>query len=260
MTRLLLFSLVLTFASGVAYGTRNSGFTEAELSASPVFGLQANQSNGIYRFSKDIEVLPKAELVKGLYIVDPDRHTVGFTQGEPVTAEFLASGDVAISIVLPVKEQGVMPEKIILSEKEFLRSGLTFVAQGTFAELEASYFSYDQFQEARRGGGGFARGGRAHFRNAAGGSYYGCVAYVCRAIGGCSGSVGNGVGMTNYLRARGWKPVSCSNPPIGAVASWSGGGGAGHTGIWNGSGFCYDLGCGNPGRNYRLKPPCMARR
>jgi hypothetical protein len=47
----------------------------------------------------------------------------------------------------------------------------------------------------------------------------------------------------------GWRsPGNCSSPPVGTVASWSGGWhGKGHTGIWNGRCYASDTVCGNPG-------------
>lgn len=263
MSRIFVFiAITMTFLSGVAYGTRNAEIRPGDSEIAPAMSLVFPRTGGIYRFEKAVELLPKAEYVRGEFIIDPDRHTMSFNAGEPVHVQFLADGDVEIAIVLPDNEEGVMPEKIVVSHKEFERAGLTYLAQGSFFELDTNMYKYDQFDEANgRRSRGYRRSGRMHYRNAAGGVYGGCVAYVCNAIGGCSGKVGNGVGMTGYLRSRGWQPLhSCSNPPNGSVASWSGGPhGKGHTGIWNGSGWCYDLGCGNPGSSYRFRN-CVAPR
>ncbi len=217
--------------------------------------------NGIYRFAQDTEILPRGEYYGDEFVIDPEQPTIGFTAGEPVHVQFLGSGEVEISIVLNDKEQadGEMPDRILLTLEDFQSAGLIFVSEGDFADLHQNFASYESYKEAGRRRGGFSRRGRDHYRNRNGGSYYGCVAYVCRAIGGCVGRVGNGVGMTSYLRRKGWRSVSCSNPPVGAVASWSGGShGKGHTAVWNGRGWCYDLGCANPGRKYRLRD-CVAR-
>lgn len=214
--------------------------------------------NGIYKFTDPAAIMPKVEFINGVRTVTPENYTISFSRNEPVAVEFLANGDVKIKALLPEGEAGEIPEAMIISAEEFDKSGLRFSEEGGYKELYAKHSNDEEYKEARRGRGGFRRSGRMHIRNAAGGSYFGCVASVCSSIGGCVGSVGNGVGMTRYLRARGWHPVSCSNPPVGAVASWSGGSGAGHTGRWNGSGWCYDKGCGDPGSRYRLLN-CVAR-
>jgi len=213
--------------------------------------------DGLYRFTLPTELLPQMEIINGQEIVSPERETVTFEANEPVAVEFLEDGQVLVHILLPTEEIGIIPEAIVISGADFDASGLRMFDHGGFKDLAEKYSAEIETQIASRGG--FSRRGRAHYRNSAGGSYYGCVASVCRAIGGCTGTTGNGKGMTNYLRARGWRSVSCSNPPIGAVASWTGGShGLGHTGRWNGRGWCYDLGCGDPGSKYRLKD-CVAR-
>ncbi len=248
--------LGLIFTSG-AYATAPATSGSETAPQISEFTLKsANENNGLYRFTLPTELLPKAEYINAQKIVAPERETVGFEANEPVAVEFIEDGDVLIHILLPPEEIGLIPEAIVISGAEFDASGLRLFANGGFKDLAKKY-SGDL--EVKVAGRGFNRHGRAHYRNAAGGSYYGCVAWVCRAIGGCSGTTGNGRGMTNYLRNRGWQSVSCSNPPVGAVASWTGGShGLGHTGKWNGSGWCYDLGCGDPGRKYRMKD-CVAR-
>lgn len=222
--------------------------------ASPVPTLL--RMNGIYRFQDSTELLPKTEYVQGTRIVSPEPETMSFNAGEKVAVQFHANGDVLIQAILPEEEIGTIPEAIVVTAAEFEKSLAQMMNNGSLKDLADKYSGYDEYQVAGRG---FRRAGRAHYRNASGGSYYGCVASVCRSIGGCSGITGNGRGMTNYLRARGWRSVSCSSPPVGAVASWTGGShGLGHTGRWNGSGWCYDLGCGNPGSKYRMKD-CVAR-
>gem|GEM_PF-6872085 len=241
-----LFLSILMFAGGTATAISPGQFK-----------VPVNFS-GIYLFENATELLPKVEYINGLRIVSPEPETMSFVKDEPVAVEFLRNGDAVIHVMLTQEEFGVMPETIVIRAEEFARSGLHFAAQGGAKELLENSRWAPSLKEARAGGG-FNRAGRAHYRNAAGGSYYGCVASVCRAIGGCSGTVGNGVGMTSYLRRLGWRSVSCANPPVGAVASWSGGShGLGHTGHWNGSGWCYDLGCGDPGAKYRMKD-CVAR-
>ncbi len=206
---------------------------------------QLIQMNGIYRFEENTELLP----------LDDDQ-TITFSKNEPVAVKFLGEGFVKIGILLSEEEVGIIPESIVILHDQFAASNLVRIENGSFRDLTERYSPDAEVEVAARG---FVRRGRMHYRNSAGGSYYGCVAYVCRAIGGCVGRTGNGRGMTNYLRNRGWRPVSCSNPQKGTVASWTGGShGLGHTAIWNGSGWCYDKGCHDPGRKYRLSN-CVAR-
>ncbi len=223
----------------------------------PIFMNVGLRLNGIYRFQNATELLPKVEYINGERIVSPDRETMSFNAGEPVAVKFRANGDALIQAVLPEEEVGNIPEAIVVSAEDFEKSLTQMMSNGGLKDLADKYSAYDEVQVAGRHYG--RRRGRAHYRNARGGSYFGCVASVCRSIGGCSGSTGSGRGMTNYLRRQGWRTASCSNPPIGAVASWTGGRhGSGHTGRWNGRGWCYDLGCGNPGPSYRMKD-CVAR-
>ncbi len=236
-----------------------SDYKDAPQSVNGSFGPDRIIVNGIFKFADNVVLAPKVEFFGGVRTVDPERPTLSFTKNEPVAVEILADGDVKIDLLVSEGEEGKIPESIIVSAAEFNKSGLKYSEQGGPEELFARYSTDEEYKEARRGGG-YRRGGRMHIRNAAGGSYGGCVAYVCNAIGGCTGTVGNGVGMTNYLRNRGWRGYcNPSSPNRGDVASWSGGrGGRGHTGIWNGSGWCYDLGCGNPGSGYHFRN-CVSR-
>ncbi len=224
----------------------------------PSLGNVSFNHDGIYKFTDNAELLPRVEFINGKRIVDPDQHTMTFNRNEPVAVKFLPDGMVKISVHLSEEEKGKLPEEIIISAEDFDRSGLLFLERGDKESLLSNFSSDEEVSEARRSGR-FNRRGRMHYRNRSGGSYYGCVAYVCRAIGGCSGKTGNGKGMVHYLRARGWQRVDCKNPPIGAVASWTGGRhGLGHTGIWKGNGWCYDQGCGDPGSRYRFMNYCVA--
>jgi hypothetical protein len=214
--------------------------------------------DGIYRFRSDAVVKPKVEYINGLKVIDPDQPSISLNRNEPVAVRMLPSGDFEISLLLPDDERGTIPERIAVSAEEFAKLDLDYKTQGNAVDLKRYFSNEEEVQVARRGGG--ARGSvRRHKRFSDGTGYYGCLGWVCNSLGGCSGKIGGGKGMTNYLRRQGWRPVSCSNPPIGAVASWTGGGrGSGHTGRWNGSGWCYDLGCADPGSKFRLKD-CVAK-
>lgn len=234
----------------------STGTTLARISPA-IPGNVSLHLDGIYRFQTSAELLPKVEYINGQRIVAPEPETMTFNAGEPVAVKFNANGDALIQAVLPDNEVGTVPEAIVVTAAEFDKSLTQMMSNGDLKELADKYSGYEEVQVAGRH---FGRRGRAHYRNASGGSYYGCVASVCRSIGGCSGTTGSGRGMTSYLRRKGWHSVSCGSPPVGAVASWSGGRhGKGHTGRWNGSGWCYDLGCGDPGPSYRLRD-CVARR
>jgi hypothetical protein len=250
--------LISIAASSITAGAvQRSEFAESENSGTININGPALRLGGIYQFLDPVKLIPKVEFFGGVRTVTPENYDISFLRNEPVAVEFLKNGDAKITLLLADGEKGEIPEEIIVSAEEFSRSGLRRRADGDAETLKEKYSPDESVEIARRGGGAYRRG-RMHYRNAAGGSYYGCVASVCASIGGCTGSVGNGVGMTGYLkRTRGWRRVSCSNPPIGAVASWSGGSGAGHTGRWNGRGWCYDKGCGDPGRGYHLRE-CVA--
>ena len=215
-------------------------------------------ANGIYRFYDPSTLLPEYEYINGVKVVDPDDMNVHFNRDEHVAVKFLPNGQVRIDLLLSEEEKGTTPESIVISGEAFDKSGLRFVESGDANKLDENYSAYERTDHANLVGG-WARG-RFHLRDSKSGArkYQGCVAYVCSQIGGCSGSTGSGKGMTNDLRKKGWHSLSsCSNPPVGSVASWTGGGGSGHTARWNGSGWCYDKGCGNPGANYRFKD-CVA--
>lgn len=213
--------------------------------------------NGLYKFRADATLKPSAEFFGGLRVVDPLGSSVTFSKNEPVAIEILNSGEVKLTLLVAQEERGKIPESMILSAQEFNNSGLQYIGQGGAKELAQKFSVYEDIQVAGRNR--IKLPPRMHGRFNDGSGYYGCVGWVCNSIGGCSGTTGGGRGMTSYLRGRGWRSVSCKNPPIGAVASWSGGPhDSGHTGRWNGSGWCYDKGCGDPGAGYRMKD-CVAR-
>ena len=88
--------------------------------------------------------------------------------------------------------------------------------------------------------------------------YWGCVAFVANATG-FSGLAGNGKGMADSLqREKGYRPVSCDNPPPGTVASWPGPRRPGHTAKWNGRCFQYDVGCTGAHPRGFGDPKCVA--
>ena len=210
-------------------------------------------SDGIYRFRNDAIVKPKVEYINGLKVIDPDQPSISFNRNEPVAVRMLRSGDFEISLLLPDIERGNIPERLVVSAEEFAKLEMDYKTQGNAVDLKR-YFSNEEETQVARLGGGLRASVRRHRRFNNGTGYYGCLGWVCNSLGGCSGTIGGGKGMTNYLRRQGWRPVSCRNPEIGDVASWTGGrNGSGHTGRWNGSGWCYDLGCADPGSKFRLK-------
>jgi hypothetical protein len=207
-------------------------------------GTASTQTNGIYRFTEDVKLYPRQMTVNGVPEDDYTGTSVSFTKDEPVAVHFLSSGEIGLALLLADEEQGSIPEQIVISATDFQRAGLRFEAAGSENELYSRYSPYLITQVAGPGG---ARH-RLHYMGAGG-----CVAYVLRAIGWSGGRSGNGVAITRTLKSRGWTAASCANPARGTVASWSGGRhGMGHTAVWNGSCWAYDVGCGDPGGAYHL--------
>lgn len=218
----------------------------------------AINSSGIYRLRENTEITPIQEFKNREWKKNLELLPLELNETEFVAVKFQGS-EVIVSLLLAEEEKGSIPEKVILSLEEFETLGFEFVGSGSASSIADHYSPYESQKVASNRGGRRNRKPRMHFRNPSGATSSGCVAYVQRAIGWRSGPTGNGKYMTSTLRKNGWKPVSCSNPPVGAVASWSGGArGSGHTAVWNGSGWCYDLGCHDPGSKYRLLN-CVAR-
>lgn len=206
--------------------------------------------DGIYKFSDRIELYPQYVMLNGQYVENDDADTFGFNANEPVAVRYLENGMVEISVLLADEERGVFPEKVYVTEEEFAEAGLKIDGRGGVEELAANYSIYEDTKAAGR----TKPKARMHWNGKKG-----CVAYVSKKLN-FTGRSGNGKGMADALLATGrWKTVSCQNPRPGTVASWTGGShGLGHTAIWEaGRGWCYDLGCHDPGSKYRLKK-CVA--
>lgn len=238
------------------------------LGSSRIAGL-----NGLYKFSGNTEVIPKAVIFKGEIEDNIGGVSLDVHKDETVAVEFLESGDVLMTLRLPDEEVGKIPEQLILSLAEFNELGLKMKSTGTAEDLKQKYTGYfDTTVAARRQGQvrprrhtvrmqSSKRGNLRRDRNgriAGGGGN--CVAVV-KALTGFVGTAGNGVGMASALMRRGWQSISFSSRRKGTVCSWSGGfHGKGHVGYFDGSCFVptYGGNCGSPGKNYRLRN-CVAR-
>jgi hypothetical protein len=213
--------------------------------------------DGIWEVSEDTVFNPKAQYINDQLVDEgelpaDEKPFIALNRFEPVAVEFLWSGDVAIDLLLTQQEAAEIPNRIVISREDFDKANMKFLEKGGVFDLYAGYSVYQDEKEAKAGGGRTRSKPRMHYKG-----YGGCVAYVCKRVG-CSGTVGNGKGMTNYLRKHGWHTVSCKSPKRGDVASWTGGShGKGHCAIWSG-GWCFDEGCFDPGRKYRLKD-CVRR-
>lgn len=224
--------------------------------------------NGIYKFSRNTEVIPSTVLTKN----GPEDNIAGASidvyKDEAVNVEFLDSGDVLMTLRLPENENGKVPEQMVLSAEEFENLGLNFVENGTVADLKARYTGYMDTAVAGKSRikarkhsirvESSRRGSRSGFRRDRNGRIAGgggnCVSVV-KSLTGFSGTAGNGIGMAGALQRRGWKSISYSGVQRGSVCSWSGGfHGKGHVGWFDGSCFqpTYGGNCGSPGRNYHL--------
>lgn len=269
MKRFLL--LVLTIVGSVTWAALENGDGK-------VVDQKANTAvlltNGIYMMGATVDLVPSAVVLNGETQMNTTGATVRLEVNEPVAVE-LMGGNAIVTLLLNEKEMGIVPEKLVLNNRELQRALLKFQVVGDERTLLQKYSSYANEQTAYNedvydifGGVGAAtsndgnfgmrgrrgRGrGRMHYMGSTG-----CVAYVKNAIG-WSGPLGNGVAVTGTLKRHGWGRVSCSNPPSGAIASWSGGfHGKGHTAIWTGNCWAYDMACADPGSHYRLFE-CVAR-
>jgi hypothetical protein len=250
MSRLALMTALTLFVS-TSHAVQSERFATGE-ETNPNIIMPA--SDGIYRFSERADVQPVGEYIDGKYGIDSENRPMSFSAGEPVVLKRLANGMYEVSIVLPDSEIGGTPEKILITEAEMAKAKMIRADDGDLKKLSENFESYAISKEARSYG--YAGRGRASYNH---GRQGGCVAYVCARVG-CSGTTGGGRGMTSYLAARGWRRVACESAPAGSVASWSGGPrGSGHTAIKSGGGWCYDLGCHNPGSGY-YGMNCVTRR
>lgn len=228
--------------------------------------------DGIYTFVADTEVIPEAVILNGEIEENPGRVSTSVHKGEAVAIEFLASGEILMTLRLPEEEAGLVPEQFVISHEEFHALRLQFAAVGTANDLKANYSGYFDTQVAGRGGRARARyhrhrqesARRGHRRDGNGriaGGGGNCVSVV-KSLTGFRGTAGNGVGMASALQRIGYSVVSFGGLMRGAVCSWSGGyHGKGHVGWFDGRCFqpTYGGNCGNPGRNYRLVK-CVAKR
>jgi hypothetical protein len=219
------------------------------LSATPQGSLLAHKSlflqDGLYRFQRDTVIPTQKVRLNGALIEDDVPVDLSFSENETVAVRALESGELELTLLVAEEEQDGVPDTVYLTMDEFAETNLAFIRFGDKADLLQNFSSAEETQEANRGRS------RARSRLHWGGAG-GCVAYVLRTLGFVVR--GNGKDITRALiRQKGWRPVSCQSPTPGTVASWKGGShGRGHTGIWNGSCFAYDIGCGDPGRKYRL--------
>jgi hypothetical protein len=229
-----------------------------------IFGIteiltSALNQPGIYRIKEETELTPLEEMLGVDWKKNLSSLPLLLNENEHVAVTF-EGPEVVLELLLADEEKGKIPQKIRISKTEFDELGLEFINSGSATSLATYYSPYEKIEQANRGA---PRGRRArlHYRNPSGATSKGCVAYVQRAIGWSSGPTGNGRHMTTTLQRHGWRRLSdCSNPPVGAVASWTGGAkGSGHTAIWRkGYGWCYDLGCHDPGKRFRFLN-CVAR-
>ena len=251
--------LILFGLSSLSAGARqNSEVAEVDRQQNLGQGGLASEAflpwDGIYKFQEDTFLVPDTQVVGGKSARNSEDEFMSFFANEPVAAQFLEDGNVSLSTLLQDEERGQMPERIVVSRDKFRKAKLKLIGRGGPQELQSNYSPLQPNQQAS-GRRGFAGRGRMHS-----GGYGGCLAYVCAHVG-CSGHVGNGVGMTRYLLRQntGWQRVNCASAPDGAVASWSGGsGGRGHTAIKQNGAWCFDEGCFEPGRGYGGKN-CVAR-
>lgn len=200
--------------------------------------------DGIYQVPKEIEL--KGRTRTG------SEETIRFMENEAVALQFLPGDGVLIHFNITEEEAGYLPDHLLISREDFIKSGLKMAGVGSPEELRRGQFSDLGTQLAAK---------RMILRVNGRVIAQGCLAYVLKNLGLTHlGSIGGGKGMTRALKSKmGWRPVSCQNPPVGAVGSWTGGShGSGHTAIWNGRAWCYDQGCKDPGRKYRLFE-CVSR-
>lgn len=265
-------SMCLLFTSLFAHGAIDRMAVPEENPVIPrIRESQVMPINGIYKFSKNTEIIPDAVVTATGLEENIGGVAIDVYKNEAVNLEFLSSGEILLTLRLALEEVGRAPEQMIISHAEFKALGLKFVEMGSAEDLKQKYSGYFdtevagrgrgrgqaqprrhrmRMESSRRGGGG--RGRDRNGRIAGGGGN--CVAVV-KSLTGFRGTAGNGVGMASALARRGWKVVSSSNIRRGSVCSWSGGfHGKGHVGWFDGRCFqpTYGGNCGSPGRNYRM--------
>jgi hypothetical protein len=280
MKRTTAFSIVLLLASTSVWAAApntSERFASGAESAAPAITIpQLLGLNGIYKVSKSTEVVPDAFLINGKIAPNVSGVSMDLSAREAVAIETLSDGKMLLTLRLADVEAGKVPNQLIISKEEFQNLGLAFESSGGTADLMAKYSGYEESEVAARGGSAprarrhtvrmetsrrsYSRGRDGNGRIAGGGGN--CVAVVKSLIGWGGGSMGNGVGATRALRARGWRPISPSNLRRGAVCSWAGGNGhnKGHVGYFDGRCFqpTYGGNCGNPGSGFRMIG-CVAR-
>jgi hypothetical protein len=215
-----------------------------------------SQISGIYGLVEDRVMTPQFTILEGEETQNTAATPYFFLKGTTFVAHF-SEDSATLSLILDEADDQDFPEKITISLEEFKQLNAQFIVEGSREELfamitdgEATIQNARYSDRSRR----TRSRGRMHYKGARG-----CVAYVLSKIGWPGGRSGNGVAITRTLKAKmGYKPVSCTNPKPGTIASWSGGSGAGHTAIWNGQCWAYDIACADPGRRYKLIE-CVAR-
>jgi hypothetical protein len=197
--------------------------------------------DGIYEVQKDMEVIPESETFDGRHMTNEYEESFRLIKGEPVAIQFV--NDRVVLSFAPELEKNVdqtTPDSIVITREQAAHLGLKLLGRGKPSDLP-----YAEFTGKTNVAGRFVLRENGRFVAS------GCLAYVLKKLHiHNAGHIGGASKMTAFLkRAKHWKPVSCTNPPVGSVGSWNG---KQHTAIWNGRGWCFDEGCFDPGRGYHL--------
>lgn len=207
--------------------------------------------DGVYRVQQELEIYPNAIFHHGQPVPNAEGVTFDFNPGHAFSLAI--DGELAIlTFAGPTFDESGEFTQIVLEARDLPMAVLDYIWTADVEHELVNDLGKDEYA-ARRG---VRRKSRPRLRI---GGNTGCVAYVKRATG-INIVFNNGRGATTALRGIGWRSTSCSKPPKGAVASWTGGKhGKGHTAIWTGRCWAYDLGCtDNTLTGYRLKD-CVVR-
>lgn len=219
------------------------------------WAYSSSSRDGIYIVNEDSSATPQETITNDIKSENTGA-TPYFFLKEEVFAVHFAEEHIEVSLLLEEEELGEFPEKLFFSYEEFEKMNIEFGVEGTIEELQAAIAEDSDLllQDISQSDRPSKKRARMHYKGARG-----CVAYVLSRIGWPGGRSGNGVEITRTLKRHlGYHTVSCKNPKPGTIASWSGGSGAGHTAIWNGKCWAYDIACGDPGKRYRLIE-CVAK-
>lgn len=224
--------------------------------STPADQSQLSQDS-IYQVTGDSVITPMAIMQSSKVSKNKEATPYFLMEGETFVVNFYYDF-VRIHFLLDEEEMNDFPTSVAVSHEDFKKMNIEFLMSGDIEKLSSYLGDQEPVLENARysSGNHYRRKSRArmHYKGAKG-----CVAYVLSRIGWPGGRSGNGVDITRTLKAKmGYHAVSCSHPQPGTIASWSGGSGAGHTAIWNGRCWAYDIACADPGRRYRLRE-CVAR-